>query len=352
MTPADGLTDAAASLHGVLVERMAASHPVLDRPLGELTTYRVGGSARLFVEVESVGDLEVIAEALVASPVPTIMVGRGSNLLVADEGFDGVALRLGEAFASVEITGTDVKAGGAASLPVVARQTVSAGLTGFEWAVGVPGSIGGAVRMNAGGHGSDMDTCVSSIQVVDLSTGVSSRISHDELSFGYRRSSIASSQVVVEAVLTLDRGSETEGQRLLTEIVSWRRENQPGGQNAGSVFTNPPGDSAGRLIDVTGCKGLRIGSAVVSTKHANFIQADAGGRAGDVKSLMDEVRRRVLEATGIELTPETRMVGFADPVDEVGFADPVDEVGFADPVDEVGFADPVDEVGFADGGTR
>jgi UDP-N-acetylmuramate dehydrogenase len=283
-----------------------------DVPLGPLTTYRVGGPAALLVEARSTDDLMATADAVAGTGVPTLVVGKGSNLLVADAGFPGVAVVLGDAFAVVEITGSVVRAGGAALLPVVARQTVRAGLTGFEWAVGVPGSIGGAVRMNAGGHGSDMAATLTEARVVDLASGVDRLVPVGSLALGYRRSAIAPAQVVVEASLGLAEGDRAAGERTVAEIVSWRRANQPGGQNAGSVFTNPPGDSAGRLIDLAGCKGLRLGSASVSTKHANFFQADADGSADDIVALMGEVRRRVREHTGVDLQAETRLVGFGD----------------------------------------
>jgi UDP-N-acetylmuramate dehydrogenase len=283
-----------------------------DVPLGPLTTYRVGGPAALLVEARSTDDLMATADAVAGTGVPTLVVGKGSNLLVADAGFPGVAVVLGDAFAAVEITGSVVRAGGAALLPVVARQTVRAGLTGFEWAVGVPGSIGGAVRMNAGGHGSDMAATLTEARVVDLASGVDRLVPVGSLALGYRRSAIAPAQVVVEASLGLAEGDRAAGERTVAEIVSWRRANQPGGQNAGSVFTNPPGDSAGRLIDLAGCKGLRLGSASVSTKHANFFQADADGSADDIVALMGEVRRRVREHTGVDLQAETRLVGFGD----------------------------------------
>ena len=253
-----------------------------------------------------------MADTVAATGVPTLVVGKGSNLLVADAGFPGLALVLGEGFAAVDVAGTTVRAGGAAALPVAARRTVRAGLTGFEWAVGVPGSIGGAVRMNAGGHGSDMAATLVDARIVDLRTGVDERVGVAGLGLGYRRSNVTGSQVVVEATLGLAEGDRAAGDRTLSEIVAWRRANQPGGQNAGSVFTNPEGDSAGRLIDAAGCKGLRVGTAAVSTKHANFFQADAGGSADDVVALMSEVRRRVLDYAGVDLHPETRLVGFAE----------------------------------------
>ncbi len=286
-----------------------------DEPLGPLSTYRVGGPAARFVEVADADELAAVAAAIAAldAPVPTLVVGRGSNLLVADAGFDGLALQLGPAFAvaePVEGDATLLRAGGAASLPVVARRSVAAGLTGFEWAVGVPGSIGGAVRMNAGGHGSDMSQVLERVRVIDLATGEDMSMAPAALDLSYRHSSIAASQVVVAADLRLAVGDTAEGERQLNEIVRWRRANQPGGHNAGSVFANPEGESSGRLIEAAGCKGLRIGTAEVSTKHANFIQSDDGGSADDVHALMLEVARRVHEHSGVRLRAETVLIGF------------------------------------------
>ena len=286
-----------------------------DEPLGPLSTYRVGGRAARFVEVADPDELAAVAAALASldTPVPTLVVGRGSNLLVSDAGFDGLALQLGAAFATAELVDGDptlLRAGGAASLPVVARRSVAAGLSGFEWAVGVPGSIGGAVRMNAGGHGSDMSEVLDRVRVIDLATGEDVSMGLAALDLSYRHSSITASQVVVEADLRLGAGDVAEGERQLNEIVRWRRANQPGGHNAGSVFANPEGDSSGRLIDAAGCKGLRIGTAEVSTKHANFIQADDDGSADDVHALMVEVARRVHEHSGVRLRAETVLVGF------------------------------------------
>lgn len=281
-----------------------------DFSLAPLSTYRVGGAAALSLEADDVADLRFLAEIVADTGIDVLVVGNGSNLLVADAGFPGVAVRLGDGFADVEIDGTTVVAGAAALLPVVARKTVDVGLTGFEWAVGVPGSIGGAVRMNAGGHGSEMANSLAGVRVLDLRTGEDGEVPIADLALGYRRSSIAGAQVVVSATLELTPGDRATGKAELSEIVRWRRANQPGGQNAGSVFTNPPGDSAGRLIDASGCKGFRVGTAAVSEKHANFIQADPGGRADDVVALMAAVQDRVEAETGIRLHPETVLVGF------------------------------------------
>jgi UDP-N-acetylmuramate dehydrogenase len=283
-----------------------------DVPIGPLTTYRVGGAAALFMTVEADDDLARLGAAVATSGVAVLVVGNGSNLLVADAGFDGLAVALGDAFEGITIDGSVVTAGAAALLPVVARRTAAADLTGFEWAVGVPGSIGGAVRMNAGGHGSDMAATLTRVRVVDLENGDDGWMAASSLALGYRSSAITPAQLVVAAELALAVGDRAASEGEITDIVRWRRENQPGGQNAGSVFTNPTGDSAGRLIDEAGCKGLRVGTAVVSDKHANFVIADAGGRADDVHALMSLVRDRVHQVHGVWLEPETRLVGFTE----------------------------------------
>ncbi len=281
-----------------------------DVPIGPLTTYRVGGAADLFAVVTSVAELHSLAEAVADERLPVLVVGRGSNLLVSDAGFRGLALQLAGEFESVTVAGTTLIAGGAALLPVVSRQSAAAGLTGFEWAVGVPGSMGGAVRMNAGGHGSDMAASLARVHLVDLANGEDGWMPADRLDLSYRHSSVRADQVVVAAELALAAGDRASSEAEISEIVRWRRAHQPGGQNAGSVFTNPPGDSAGRLIEAAGGKGLRIGTAHVSTKHANFIQADEGGSADDVWRLMQAVRDAVRDGTGVALHPETRLVGF------------------------------------------
>jgi UDP-N-acetylmuramate dehydrogenase len=283
-------------------------------PLGPRTTYRVGGPAALCIEVQTEADLAAVASAVAASGVPTLVVGRGSNLLVADRGFDGLAIIMGEGQASLAVSpesGT-VHAGGALALPLLARRTVAAGLTGLEWAVGVPGSVGGGVRMNAGGHGSDIATCIVRARVVDLATAVDAWWPAERLQLGFRHSAVTAHHLVAESEFVLSPGDVAGGERELAEIVRWRRENQPGGQNAGSVFVNPLPESAGRLVDGLGLKGHRIGSASVSTKHANFIQADDGGSADDVKALIDDVRARVAATYGIELQPEVQLIGFQE----------------------------------------
>jgi UDP-N-acetylmuramate dehydrogenase len=287
-----------------------------------LTTYRVGGAARLYCELEGKADIDRLQEALAAlsEPVPTLVLGKGSNMLVSDDGWDGLCVRLGEGYATVDINDSEVVAGGSAAYPVVARRSVAAGLTGMEWAVGIPGSVGGAVRMNAGGHGAETREWLRSATVVRLGAAAEKReLDLVALGLSYRHSTVGPADLVVAARYELGLGSSEEGAARIAEIVRWRRENQPGGQNAGSVFTNPPGDSAGRLIDECGLKGYRIGTAAVSEKHANFIQSDPAGRAEDVRRLIDHIRRLVDSRSGVELEVELRMVGW-DP--SLGESDP------------------------------
>ncbi len=273
----------------------------------------MGGTAALSVETPTESALLVVAAALAAidgTAPPVLVLGKGSNLLVADAGFDGLVLSLGSGFDVLAIEEGRVRAGGAVSLPVLARRTAAAGWRGLEWAVGVPGSVGGAVRMNAGGHGSDTAATLVSCRVVDLATGSVRVVPAAEMELAYRTSRIGPTEVVTEAVHVLERGDAGQAKELIDEVVRWRRANQPGGSNAGSVFTNPPGDSAGRLVDACGLKGARIGTAEVSHKHANFIQADPGGSADDVRRLIAHVRGVVATETGIDLRPEVRFVGF------------------------------------------
>jgi UDP-N-acetylmuramate dehydrogenase len=324
----DSTVDAAAAM---LVARLG-ERARRDVPLAPMTTYRVGGSARLFVDIASLADLETIAEVKQATGVPVLVVGRGSNMLVADAGFDGLAISVAAFADAIELPeqtagpGAEcaVQSGGGVALPVLARRTAAASITGFEWAVGVPGSIGGAVRMNAGGHGSDMASCLIDIDTFDLgATGSAvATVPVEALGLRFRASSLPPLAVVLTARLRLRWGDREDAEREIAEVVRWRREHQPGGQNCGSVFVNPvPGEvTAGGLIDSLGLRGLRIGSAWVSEKHANFIQAGDGGRAADVRAVIEAVRQRVADETGYRLRSEVRLVGFDD-ADPMSFDD-------------------------------
>ena len=312
--------EAAADSAAVLLGRLARRRV----PLAPYTTLRLGGPALLLVDADTVDDLVLVASAAVTTELPVIIIGQGSNLLVSDEGFSGIVVVLGDGFSGVD-TGAGgaaslhvVRAGGAVKLPVLARRTVAASLTGLEWAVGVPGSVGGAVRMNAGGHGSDVAATLSSVEVlaVDRIPAEVREMAASELALAYRASALGPAEVVIGASFVLGPGDRVTGEAELADIVRWRREHQPGGANCGSVFTNPPGDSAGRLIDRCGLKGHRIGGAHVSVKHANFIQTEAGATSQDVRALINYVRDAVVSRAGIALHPEVRTAGFSSPLFE------------------------------------
>lgn len=279
-----------------------------DVVLGPLTTYRFGGPARYLAEVGTLSELQRLISARSGEPV--LVLGRGSNLVIADGGFDGLVIRLTGEFERIEIEGTTVVAGGAAWLPTVARRSVDAGLAGLEFFVGIPGSVGGAVRQNAGGHGSETRERLESADLVSLTDGSAVTRTPDELDMSYRSTNIRADQVVTVARFATDLGDVDSGRELIASIVTWRKEHQPAAvYNAGSVFRNPVGDSAGRIIDALGLKGLSVGGVRVSEKHANFFVAAPGATASDLHGLVARIREIVLDETGIDLEPEIQFVG-------------------------------------------
>ncbi|MGH2760503.1 MAG: UDP-N-acetylmuramate dehydrogenase [Actinomycetota bacterium] len=293
-------------LAGRLEERVSGRVQV-HASLAPFTTFRVGGPADVLVEAESESDLLVVAEA--AGKGPLAIVGRGSNLLVADDGFRGVAVRLGRGFRFHEQDDGGLRLGGAVYLPAAARLTARLGLTGFEFVAEIPATFGGAVRMNAGAHERSMADVLTTTTVIELATGDRRRLDVADLEYSYRHSSLRRTDVVTEGNVRLAGDDPKEVGRRIAAHLRWRRENQPPGRSAGSVFKNPPGDSAGRLIDSVGGKELRVGGAAVSDVHANFIVAGSDATATDVWSLIRRVHDRVLEATGVDLEPEVRFLG-------------------------------------------
>jgi UDP-N-acetylmuramate dehydrogenase len=278
--------------------------------LGAMTTYRVGGTARLIVECATVAEVEKALALCSDCSMPVLVIGNGSNLLVADGELNCVAIHLSGELATASWEDREgqviVRAGAGMDLPVLSRRLTADGVVGFEWAVGVPGTVGGAVVMNAGGHGSDI---AASLVRAFIVSDESRWWSKEELAFGYRSSAIKSG-VVIEAEFLLSRGDSEVSALELKEIVRWRREHQPGGHNAGSVFQNPTGEHAGQLIEQVGLKGYRRGSAQVSDKHANFIIADDDGSAADVMALILEVIGKVEQETGVLLQSEHKFYGF------------------------------------------
>jgi UDP-N-acetylmuramate dehydrogenase len=305
------VNDALASLAAEL-EAAVPGGVARDVPAADLGTYRVGGPVAVLVRVPDDSALARVGEVVARHEPSVLVVGRGSNLLVADHGFDGLGVLLVRDFEALTIHDTSVRAGGAVPLPVLARRTAAAGRAGLEFYVGIPGSVGGAVRMNAGGHGCETRDVLVGARVCSLATGAFTEPNAADLALGYRTSAIGPTDVVVAAEFRVTPDDPAACNERIDDVVRWRREHQPGGANGGSVFRNPPDDSAGRLIDVSGCKGLRVGGAVVSEKHANFFQAEAGASARDVRELVALVQARVRSETGVDLVPELVMIGFDD----------------------------------------
>jgi UDP-N-acetylmuramate dehydrogenase len=281
-----------------------------DAVLGHHTTYKMGGPARYLVDAD--GEADIVAAAALARDegLPLLPLGRGSNIVVSDSGFDGVVVRAGPGLSTFSLDGERVVAGAGCALPRLARETAAAGLGGLEFYTGIPGSVGGAVRMNAGCHGVETVDRLVSARIFDAVAGVARDRDVEDLGMAYRTSNLSDSDIVISAVLRVTPTDRALALDSIREITRWRRLNQPGGTlNAGSVFKNPEGDAAGRIIDSLGLKGLSVGAVRVSDRHANFFVAGPGATPGDLYELVREVRRRVLEATGIDLQPEIRFVG-------------------------------------------
>ncbi|HVF52795.1 MAG TPA: UDP-N-acetylmuramate dehydrogenase [Actinomycetota bacterium] len=284
-----------------------------DQPLAGFTTYRLGGPAAVYIEPATADDLRALGEVLRAEGdgVPVMALGRGSNLLISDEGWPGVAVRLGDAFAfTKEVGASGLRAGSATPLPVLANWAARRGLAGLEFSVAIPGAVGGAVKMNAGAHGGQVSDHLASALLFDLSSLVLEERPAERLGLTYRHSNLRPSDIVVEAIFELEADDPTAIRARMAAFRRHRAETQPGAvQNAGSIFKNPPGDSAGRLVEGAGLKGHRVGGAEVSQMHANFFIAHPGATAQDVHDLIADVRVRVREASGIDLDPEIRFIG-------------------------------------------
>jgi len=292
------------------LERLTASGRVVESvPLGPLTTYKFGGLARFVVTIDGVEDLRDAWTIASNERIPVVALGRGSNVVVSDSGFPGVVLVAGSGLAYRTIGPTTV-AGAAAPLPLLARDSARAGRGGLEFYAGIPGSVGGAVAMNAGCHGSETSEVLVSALVFDGLTGVAEDFSPEQLEMSYRHTNLDHTSFVVEARFSTVEREPAECERTIREISRWRRDNQPGGTfNAGSVFKNPPGDSAGRIIDSLDLKGFSCGGVRVSERHANFFVAEPGAIPADVYGLVMAVQERVSAATGLVLEPEIRFIG-------------------------------------------
>ena len=289
------------------------------RLLAPLTTYRLGGPAAVLFEPASGTDLLNVTRAargagLSPDGIPLLVVGRGSNIVISDRGFEGLVIKLGSAFswirADEDADPSTVHAGGATSMPLLANWAARRSLAGLEFTVGIPGSVGGGVRMNAGAHdGSISDTLVSA-EVYSLGAEQIEERGAAALGLDYRRSALTDVDVVVGASFRLVADDEVAIRNRMERYRKHRADTQPGAlQNAGSTFKNPPGDSAGRLVEAAGLKGHCIGGAQVSELHANFFIAGEEATAQDVFDLVHFVKHRVADVFGVQLEPEVRFVG-------------------------------------------
>jgi UDP-N-acetylmuramate dehydrogenase len=288
-----------------------------DVPIGPMTSYGLGGPAAVFLDAATDADLDALSAALVETGLPLIMLGRGSNLLVSDRGFPGIAVRLGAGFRWTRVEGTTIGAGAGVPLPTVAVLSGQHTLEGIEFAVAIPASVGGAVRMNAGAHGHAVGEVLDEVTVFRWMGTGRETIPASRLGFAYRSSDLPEDAIVIGARFALRPGDPGAIQERLREAREWRRANQPLNlPNAGSVFKNPPEAAAGRLVEEICGKGMSVGGARVSEVHANFIVATQDATADDVYTLIRRVQRRVKEEAGIDLEPEVRFVGDFEEVED------------------------------------
>lgn len=300
------------TLQAVLVDDQFDGDVRTREPLARHTTYRIGGPARFFVTPFSFSALVQVVNACVSDAIDWIVLGKGSNVLVADEGFDGVVVVLGEGFKEYRFDAEAqcLIAGAGASLSAVVQEAFSRELAGLEFAVGTPGTIGGALRMNAGTKDDWLGSRVKTVTTYLPGKGLK-RYAGNEIEWRYRSSSLPPDEIVLECELMVEpaKGAYIRGK--MEGMLAKRRKSQPLNMpSCGSVFKNPPGASAGALIDQVGLKGRQVGGAQISPVHANFIVNMGDASAQDVRDLMALAQFKVKEAYGIELQPEVRFLGF------------------------------------------
>jgi UDP-N-acetylenolpyruvoylglucosamine reductase len=298
---------------------MSAERPrdvAVDYPLSRLTTVRTGGSGDYFFRPHSGQALAEVLAWADAEAIEVGVVGSGSNLLIADEGFRGLVIKLDGSLATIEQDGERLLCGGGARLPQAAAFAARAGLTGLEFGVNIPGTVGGAVKMNANAYGGDLARVLEWVEITTASG--TERRAPDELVFSYRRSNLTPKEIVSRASFALSELDPLAVKQTLADMRSARRAAQPSGiKTFGSTFKNPDdpraeGRSAGVLLDEAGCRGLTVGGARFSEKHANFVENMGDATTADVIALMGEGRRRVRERFGVELEPEVQFLGEVD----------------------------------------
>ena len=282
-----------------------------DEPLSKHTTLRIGGPARWFCRVRTEAGLSRVLASAAEEGAPLALLGMGSNVLAPDEGFPGYVVRLEGEFLQVRIEDETVRAGGGAPLGGVCAAAARAGLSGLESISGIPSSIGGAVRINAGAYGGEIFERLETVRLVSRS-GAARSAGAGEIPHGYRWSELVETgEIVAWAVLRLVRAPREAILEKTREVAEKRRGVLPTEPNAGSVFKNPPGDFAGRLIEACGLKGARVGGAAISPRHANVIVNLGGASAADVLALMVRMRDAVRDRFGITLSPEVELLGMS-----------------------------------------
>ena len=280
-----------------------------NEPMARHTTYRIGGPAELFCTLDSVHDVATTLRILGEEGVPWSIVGKGSNLLVADGGYAGAVLVLGREFKRHAIEGDLLRAGAASVAAVLVQEAFGRGMAGLAWAVGIPGTLGGALAMNAGTRDGSVGATVDTVTLFSPEEGLL-LVHGSDIEWGYRRSGLAGRGIILEAALRVSSGDPIQVRSAMERLLKERKGSQPLGMpSAGSVFMNPEGATAGRLIEAAGLKGLRRGGAMVSPQHANFIVNDGGATAADVAGLMRTIQTTVKARTGVELRPEIRLLG-------------------------------------------
>ena len=283
-----------------------------DEPLARHCSYRIGGPASLVIDCDTVADLALATSVLAEEDLAWTVLGKGSNVLVADAGYNGAVITLGREFKRHALEGEHLRTGAGVILAAIVNDAFSAGRTGLEFAVGIPGTVGGALAMNAGSREEWIGSVVESVTIFVPGQGLVG-IRGPEIAWGYRNSGLSARGIIVEASLRLDEGDEVYIRRTMEASLRRRKRSQPlGVPSAGSVFVNPDGDSAGRLIEAAGLKGSRVGGAAVSDIHANFIVNTGGANAADVLGLIGLIRDTVKDMHDIELRPEIRFLGSFD----------------------------------------
>ena len=278
-------------------------------PMARHTTYRIGGPAALFCVLDSVHDVAAAMRILAEEDVRWSIVGKGSNLLVADDGYPGAVLILGREFKRHAVEGYLLRAGAASVVALLVQEAFGRGLAGLAWAVGIPGTLGGALAMNAGTQEGSVGATVDTVTLYSAQEGLV-LIHGSDIEWGYRRSGLAGRGIILEVALRVSSGDPVEVRGAMERLLKARKTSQPlGSPSAGSVFMNPEGRSAGRLIEAAGLKGARRGGALVSSVHANFIVNEGGATAADVMALMRIIQTTVKANTGVDLRPEIRFLG-------------------------------------------